>query len=138
MEQLTLEGKDRIVNIYRANEIPKYLQTRKCRAYAYRQKFTNTIVDGRIQDGELNAVGAFPSDLEKLRSRNICLLTLKKEGMLKRRKTPITFYEVETFLGTGNDIHVGQNHRPMDDGNYTLEDGTKFTVKGGLLVTNFP
>ena len=135
LELLELEGEKRIVNVYKAREIPKYLRSDKCNAYAYKQKFKNTVVNGRIQDGELNAVGAFPGDMKRLSDKNICLLVLKKEDMLKGERKPITFYEVETFSGGANDIHVGENHQPMDDGDYELESGMKFTVKDGLLVT---
>lgn len=137
-ERLELEGKNRIVNVYRAREIPEYLRSDRCTAYAYKQKFVNTVVDGRIQDGEVNAVGTFPSDMKILRRAGICLLILKQEGFLKNKKKPVTFYEIETFTGGRNEIRVGENHRPMDDDTYELESGLKFTVKDNVLVTNSP
>lgn len=138
MELLKLEGENRIVNIYSAREIPEYLRTSQCKAYAYRQKFTNPVVNGTIQDGALTAVGSFPGDLKTLDDKGICLLVLQNEGMLKDEKKPVTFYEIETFKGEKNEIRVGENHQPMDDGDYEMESGLKFTVKNGVLVTDSP
>jgi hypothetical protein len=138
MDQLELEGENRIVNIYKAREIPKYLRSDQCTAYAYKQKFPNTIVDGKIQDGEENAVGTHPGDLQMLQENDICLLLLQKEGMLKGEKKPVTFYEIKTFKDGPNEIRVGENHQPMDDGKYELENGMTFTVENGVLAPQHP
>lgn len=134
MDQIELEGEGRIVNVYKAREIPEYLRTSHCSKYAYKQTFGTVIVDRQVLDGTDYAVGAIPSDTEILKSKGICLLILKKEFMLQGKKIPVTFYEIETFKGGKNEIRVGQNHREMRDGRYKLENGTVFTVRDNVLI----
>lgn len=131
---LKLRGDNRVVTVFTAGEIPDYLQSERCRHYAYEQRFDDTVY---LRNGRASypaAVGEAPGDLETLREHKICLLRLKQEDMLKGERKPVTIYEIDT-LGLGvNELRVGANHRSIKNGEYQLESGAMFYVQDNRIT----
>jgi len=133
---LKLEGDYRVVNIYTNNEIPVYLRSTHCNAYAYEQRFEDVaFVKGKNISYPVPA-GALQSDLDLFRARGICLLRLREESMIKGARRPVTLYEIDMFGAAPNELRAGENHRPMRDGRYVLESGTRIEVKDNRAHMN--
>jgi hypothetical protein len=118
-----------VVNIYNNTEIPAYLRSSSCRSYAYEQKFEDHAFIRGADTRYPVPAGSLESDLQAFRARNICLLRLRGESMIRGTRRPVTLYEID-MLGAGpNELRAGENHRPMRDGTYDLENGDRITVK---------